>query len=49
LVDSDSGTFGVPIPAIPEPATWALWLAGLAYLGRLARARAPDALTEGSA
>lgn len=31
---------GVPVAAIPEPASWALWLGGLASLGALARRRA---------
>jgi hypothetical protein len=39
LASSASGTFGVPIPAIPEPATGALMLAGLAALGSLAQRR----------
>jgi hypothetical protein len=39
LSNSASGTFGVPIPAIPEPATWALWLAGLAMMGWLGQRR----------
>ncbi|MCE2917265.1 MAG: PEP-CTERM sorting domain-containing protein [Rubrivivax sp.] len=32
LTGSASGTFGVPIPAIPEPATWAMMLAGAAWV-----------------
>ena len=37
LESSGSGSFGVPIPAIPEPGTWALLLAGLGVLGRAQR------------
>lgn len=33
------GDIGVPTVAVPEPATWALWLAGLGLLGRVARKR----------
>jgi hypothetical protein len=38
LAGSASGTFGVPIP-IPEPHTYALMLAGLVFVGTLARRR----------
>lgn len=31
----------VTVSAVPEPGTWALWLAGLAAVGRLAQRRAP--------
>lgn len=33
------GDIGVPIAAVPEPGTWALWLAGLGLLARSARRR----------
>lgn len=39
LASSGSGTFGVPIPAVPEPAGWALMLAGLAMLARFGQCR----------
>ncbi len=39
LTSSASGTFGVPIPAVPEPGTWALMLSGTAVLGWLGRRR----------
>ncbi len=39
LASSASGTFGVPIAPIPEPATWALLLAGAAFLGWRAQRR----------
>ncbi len=38
LIGSESGTFGVPIP-IPEPASYAFMLAGLALIGAAARRR----------
>ena len=39
LSNSASGTFGVPIPVVPEPASWALWLAGLAWMAWLLQRR----------
>jgi hypothetical protein len=46
LGGSASGTFGVPIPAIPEPATWALMLAGVAGLAGLGHLRGTDRALE---
>ncbi len=36
LAGSASGTFGVPIAAVPEPGSWALMMGGLVLLGRFA-------------
>lgn len=38
-IGSRSGVFLADVPAIPEPGTWAMWLAGLGALGGLARRR----------
>lgn len=49
LEASGSGTFGVPIPAIPEPGTWALMLAGLGLVGWLAQRRGASAAATATA
>lgn len=37
--DSFDGTLHISVTAVPEPTTWALWLAGGAMVGSLARRR----------
>ena len=45
LVDLGGGAYALA-PAVPEPATWALWLAGVAATGGWARRRAAEELAQ---
>ncbi len=49
LESSGSGTFGVPIPVIPEPGTWALLLAGLGLVAWRAQRRGTSAAAAATA
>lgn len=39
VIAVDYGAAGMNVTAVPEPQTWALWLAGMGALGRLVRRR----------